>query len=359
MQLKIKKVLSISILLSAVGLSMAACSNKSSSSNAKNADHSIALVTNNTGVDDHSFNQSAWEGLKRYGKAHDLLKGNGGYNYFESSSASDHIPNIEQAINAKYKTIVGVGYELGDAINTESKKHPKNNFIMIDNVINRKNVASATFKSNDASYLAGYAAAYTTKTNVVGFVGGAHGVILNLFDAGFAKGVADAAKEQNKKIKIINAYVGDFSSVDKAKAIAKAMYANKADVIYQVAATAGEGVFQEAKDINTKKAANDKVWVIGVDSDQSSLGVYKDKDGKKSNFTLTSTIKGIGKAIEDIANKAYDGEFPGGKHFVYGLKGNGTYVVKGNMSDSAWAAVNKAKQNVIDGKVKVPTTPSN
>lgn len=57
MQLKIKKVLSISILLSAVGLSMAACSNKSSSSNAKNADHSIALVTNNTGVDDHSFNQ--------------------------------------------------------------------------------------------------------------------------------------------------------------------------------------------------------------------------------------------------------------------------------------------------------------
>lgn len=202
MQLKIKKVLSISILLSAVGLSMAACSNKSSSSNAKNADHSIALVTNNTGVDDHSFNQSAWEGLKRYGKAHDLLKGNGGYNYFESSSASDHIPNIEQAINAKYKTIVGVGYELGDAINTESKKHPKNNFIMIDNVINRKNVASATFKSNDASYLAGYAAAYTTKTNVVGFVGGAHGVILNLFDAGFAKGVADAAKEQNKKSKL-------------------------------------------------------------------------------------------------------------------------------------------------------------
>lgn len=108
MQLKIKKVLSISILLSAVGLSMAACSNKSSSSNAKNADHSIALVTNNTGVDDHSFNQSAWEGLKRYGKAHDLLKGNGGYNYFESSSASDTFQTSNKLLTLNIKLLLGL-----------------------------------------------------------------------------------------------------------------------------------------------------------------------------------------------------------------------------------------------------------
>lgn len=355
---KTKKVLSFSVILAALGLTATACANKSAN-NAKSSNHSVALVTNNTGVDDHSFNQSAWQGLQKYGKSHDLLKGPGGYNYFESSSASDHVPNIEQAIKANYKTIVGVGYELGDAIKSEAAKHPKNNFIMIDNVINKKNVASATFKSNDASYLAGVAAAYTTKTNVVGFVGGAHGVILDLFDAGFAKGVYDAAKAQHKKIQILNAYVGNFSSVDKANAIAKAMYARKADVIYQVAATAGEGVFQEAKNINAKKAASDRVWVIGVDSDQSSLGQYTDKNGKAANFTLTSTIKGIGTAVADIANRAYNNDFPGGKHFVYGLKGNGTYVLKGNMSNAAWAAVETAKQNIIAGKIKVPTTPSN
>ncbi|GFZ26491.1 membrane protein [Lactobacillus corticis] len=354
---RIKRAAASVLLLSAVGLVLAACSGKKNSSNGKTTEHSIALVTNNTGVDDHSFNQSAWEGLQKYGKKYGLKKGTGGYNYFESSSASDHVPNIEQAINAKYQTIVGVGYELTSAIKSEAKKHPKTNFIMIDNTINAKNVVSATFKSQDSSYLAGIAAAYTTKTNVVGFVGGAHSVIIDMFDAGFTQGVKDGAKAQGKKIKILNQYVGNFTSTDKAKTIAQSMYANKADVIYHAAATAGEGVFSEAKAINQKRSAANKVWVIGVDSDQSSLGAYTDKNGKKSNFTLTSVMKGIGKVCYDIAVKTHEGKFPGGKHLVYGVKGNGTYVLKGNMNAKSWKAVQKAKQAIIAGKVKVPTTP--
>lgn len=358
MNSKFRRFVSLSLLLTAVGLVLAACSGKRSGGNGKTTEHSIALVTNNTGVDDHSFNQSAWEGLQAYGKEHDLRKGPGGYNYFESSSASDHIPNIEQAINAKYKTIVGVGFELTDSIKTEAKKHPKTNFIMIDNVINLPNVASATFKSNDSSYLAGIAAAYTTKTNTVGFIGGARGVIIDMFDAGFTKGVEDGAKAQGKKIKVLNDYVGDFNSVDKGKMIAKTMYAHNADVIFQAAATAGEGVFQEAKDINQKRLAKDKVWVIGVDQDQHALGAYKDKDGKASNFTLTSVMKGVGTACETIANDAYNNKFPGGKHLVFGLKHNGTYLLKGYQLTKSWDAVQKARQEIIDGKLKVPNHPA-
>ncbi|MDO4912826.1 MAG: BMP family ABC transporter substrate-binding protein [Lactobacillus sp.] len=343
--------ISAALLLTACG------THHSKSSNSKDTKYSIALITNNTGVDDHSFNQSAWNGLQKYGKKFGLSKGNGGYNYFESSSASDHVPNIEQAISAKYKMIVGVGYELGDAINSESKKHPNTNFIMIDNTINRKNVVSATFKSQDASYLAGVAAAYSTKTNTVGFIGGAHNVIVDLFDAGFTQGVKDAAKKLHKKIKVLNQYVGNFSSTDKAQMIAKSMYSNNADIIYHAAATAGEGVFQAAKAIDQKTNENGKVWVIGVDSDQSSLGKYKMKNGTASNLTLSSVMKGIGKACYEIAVQSHEGKFPGGKHLVFGLKGDGTYLLKGYINSAAWKAVNTAKQQIIDNKITVATKP--
>ncbi|MFC2695299.1 MAG: BMP family protein [Lactobacillus sp.] len=351
------KIAKVSLAAAAVGLLLAGCSNKTATKG-KTSKASIALVTNNTGVDDHSFNQSAWQGLKAYGKKHDLRKGPGGYNYFESSSASDHVPNIESAISAHYHTIVGVGFELTDAIQSEAKKHPKTNFLMIDNVIKAPNVVSATFKSQDSSYLAGLAAAYTTKTNKVGFIGGGHNSVINLFDAGFTQGVKDAAKAQHKKITIYNTYVGNFTGVDKAKMIAKSMYANGADVVFHAAATAGEGLFQEAKDINQKRSADHKVWAIGVDSDQSQLGAYKDNKGQKENFTLTSVMKGVNTVCEDVAERAYNKKFPGGQHLVYGLQHKGTYILRGQISAKAWQAVQRARQQIISGKIKVPTTPA-
>ena len=356
--MKLTKMLTLAAITLVASISLTACRNHTNAKG-KTTDASIALVTNNTGVDDHSFNQSAWQGLQKYAKNHNLRKGPGGINYFESSSASDHVPNIQQAIKAKYKTIVGVGFELTSAIQSEAKKNPKTNFLMIDNVIPLKNVVSATFKSQDSSYEAGIAAAYTTKTNKVGFIGGAHGVIIDMFDAGFTQGVKDGAKALGKKITIYNNYVGNFSSVDKGMMIAKSMYAHGADVIFHAAATAGEGVFQEAKDINQKRAASDKVWVIGVDSDQSSLGEYKDKNGKKSNFTLSSVMKGVNTVVTDVAEKTYNGKFPGGKHLIYGLKDNGTYVPKGKMSAKAYAAVQKAKEEILAKKIVVPTHPHN
>ena len=202
------------------------------------------------------------------------------------------------------------------------------------------------------------AAAYTTKTNKVGFIGGAKSSIIDLFEAGFKQGVADGAKALHKKISVQTQYIGNFTSTDKAKSIAQSMYANRADIIYQAAGNAGNGVFQEGKDYNQARPAAKKVWVIGVDVDQSNLGNYKSKDGKKENFTLTSVLKGLDVATKSIANDAYNGKFPGGKHLVYSLKGNGVYITKGNLNAKTWAAVQKARQQIIDGKIKVATAPT-
>ncbi|KRL62987.1 BMP family lipoprotein [Lactobacillus psittaci] len=344
----------------ATGLLLTACQNKSAK-NANNgkANHSIALITDGNGIDDKSFNQAVWRGFQAYGKEHNLSQGKGGYQYFQSSSAADFVPNFTQAANAGYQTIYGVGYMITDAVKSTAKKFPKKNFVIIDDVVTgKKNIASATFKSNDSSYLAGVAAAYSTKTNTVGFIGGAKSTVLDLFEAGFKQGVADTAKKLNKKVTVLDQYIGNFTSIDKAKSIAQSMYAKKADIIYQAAGNAGNGVFQEAKDLNSEKAVNDKVWVIGVDIDQSSQGKYTAKGGQKSNFTLTSVLKGLNIAAKEIADKAYQGKFPGGKHLVFGLQDNGVSLTKGNLNSKAWKAVQQARQDIIDGKIKVATSPS-
>lgn len=221
-------------------------------------------------------------------------------------------------------------------------------------------MASANFKSQDASYMAGVVAARTTKTNVVGFIGGVHGDIVDLFDAGFAKGAQDTAKKMGKKITILNQYVGSFTAADKEKSIAKAMFAKKADVIFHASGSAGQGLFSEAKSVNEGLAANSskKVWIIGVDSDQSSLGKYKSKDGKKSNLCLTSVMTGVNVAVKDIATKAAKGKFPGGKQLVYGLKHNGVYLTRGYVADSVWKQAQTARSQILAGKISVPSHPS-
>ena len=121
------------------------------------------------------------------------------------------------------------------------------------------------------------------------------------------------------------------------------------------------GVFQEAKAINEQlneaDLADKKVWVIGVDSDQQDEGAYKTKDGKEDNFTLASTLKGVGAAVQDISTRALEDNFPGGEHIVYGLKDGGVDITEGFLSDDAKAAIETAKQDVIDGKVEVPEKP--
>ncbi len=362
MKTKIKKILSYATVTFAAGVALTACSGKKqggSGNSTDSAKHSIALITDTAGVNDNSFNQSAWRGFKAYGKDHNLKRGKNGYQYFQSSSAADFEPNFDQASKAGYQTIFGIGYSLKDAVSAAAKKDPKKNFVIVDEVIKgQKNVASANFKSEQASYLAGVAAATQTKTGVIGFIGGAHGNIIDLFDAGFTKGVNDQAKKLNKKVTLLNQYVGNFTSADKEKAIAQSMYAKKADIIFHASGLAGNGLFQEAKAINQNRPADKKVWVIGVDVDQSYLGNYKSKDGKKDNFVLTSVITGVNVATHDIANRAYNGKFPGGKELVYGLKTNGVSITRGHIEDKAWKYSRDARQQIIDGEIKVPIHPS-
>lgn len=345
-----KKLVGITLASVAV-LGLAACSNrKAASSGDAKTDLKVAMITDTGGVDDKSFNQSAWEGLQAWGAENGLSKDNG-YTYFQSASESEYATNLSSAVDSGYKLIYGIGFALYDAVDKAATDNPDTNFAIVDSVIEgKKNVASVVFADNEAAYLAGVAAAKATKTKQVGFIGGMEGEVITRFEKGFEAGV----KSVDPSIKISVEYAGSFGDAAKGKTIAAAQYAAGADVIYQAAGGTGAGVFSEAKSLNETKNEAEKVWVLGVDRDQSEEGKYTSKDGKESNFVLASSIKEVGNALKSIADETKAGNFPGGKTTVYGLKDGGVNIATTNLDDEAKKAVEDAKAKIIAGEITVP-----
>ncbi len=217
----------------ASGVILGACGSssddKKSSDDKSSKDFTVAMVTDTGGVDDRSFNQSAWEGLQKFGKANDMEKGTDGYNYLQSASEADYKTNLNTAVRSDYDLIYGIGYKLKDAIEEVSKQKPKNQFAIVDDTIDdRDNVVSIGFKDNDGSYLVGVVAGLTTKTNKVGFVGGVKGTVIDRFEAGFTAGV----KAVNPNAQIDVQYANDFAKADKGQQIASSMYSSGVDVIF-------------------------------------------------------------------------------------------------------------------------------
>ncbi|MBA1434073.1 BMP family lipoprotein [Bombilactobacillus bombi] len=336
-----KRPTAVAAVLMTFGLILGGCGNHGHQTASK-TQHTAALVTDGGGIDDKSFNQSAWEGLQKWGKHRHLKKGIGGYNYVQSSSDADFMPNINKLIKAKYQTIFALGYTLNTAVDTAAKQNPQTNFAIIDSIVpHHNNVTSVQFKTEQSSYLAGVAAAKTTKTKKVGFIGGVKSNVITTFERGFTQGVHAV----DPSIKVDVKYVGAFTKADVGKSLASAMFNNGADIIFHAAGGSGAGVFSAAKD-NRKN--NKKVWVIGVDQDQKADGQYSG-----GNVTLASAIKKVDTAVEDIADKADQKKFPGNKIVTYDLKGKGVDLINDNLSVSAQKAVQEYRQKIIKGQIMV------
>lgn len=306
-------------------------------------DFSIAMITDEGGVDDRSFNQSAWEGMTAWGEENGLSEGEG-FAYYQSNDSADFVPNLNQALTDGYDIIYGIGYLLLDSINDVAAQNPDQHFGIVDDISDQENVVSLTFRDHEAAFLAGVAAAHTTETNQVGFIGGIAGPVIDRFQTGFEAGVAHV----DENIEVDVQYAESFGDAGIGQQIAAGMYSNGADVIYHAAGAVGNGVFTEARN-RMESDPDTQIWVIGVDRDQQDEGDYEG-----GNLTLTSTLKEVGTAIQENANQAMEEGFPGGETIAYGLEAGGVDLVQGNLSDEAWTAVEEARQGVIDGDIEVP-----
>ncbi|MER5523811.1 MULTISPECIES: BMP family ABC transporter substrate-binding protein [unclassified Streptomyces] len=307
----------------------------------------IGLAYDIGGKGDQSFNDAAYAGFQKAEKEFGI--GGSDIEPQDGESDADKVQRLNTLAKAGYNPIIGVGYSYAPAVKEVAAKYPNITFGMIDDsTINEKNVVDMVFAAEQSSYLAGVAAASATKKDHIGFIGGVDIPLIHTFEAGFDQG----AKSVNPKIKIESQYLtqtaaeGGFSSPDKGKTAAQGQIDSGADVIYHAAGLSGQGVIEAA--------ATAKVWAIGVDSDQyaqDALAKYKD-------YILGSALKNVGGAVYDLVKSVYEGKPESG--VVNGtLKTGGVGFADTNPKYKALTkvveAVDKAKQDIIDGKVTVNT----
>ncbi len=333
----------------ASALALAACGNGGSEEGTDegtggedDADFTIAMVTDTGGVDDRSFNQSAWEGMQEWAEGHDFSDDT--VAYYQSEAEDQYIPNLNAATQDGFDVIYGIGFLHLDPITTIAEQNPDRWYGIVDEVVDLPNVVSLTFRDHENSFLAGMAAALTTETDKVGFIGGIRGAVIDRFQTGFVEGVEHVDPE----IEVDIQYADSFGDAGVGQQTASAMYSNGADIIFHAAGAVGNGVFQEAR--NRMEAGSDTdLWVIGVDRDQSAEGDY---DG--GNLTLGSTIKNVGTAVSQSADAAMEGNFQGGEVIAYGLAEEGIdFVTDGNIADEDWELIEEARQQIADGEIEV------
>ncbi|KAB7668697.1 BMP family lipoprotein [Bacillus sp. B1-b2] len=347
--------LALSLVLAA-GTVLGACgSNNDENDNAAEGDKekdsfSVAMVTDVGGVDDKSFNQSAWEGLQAFGKENSLEKGEGGYDYLQSQSDADYATNLNSLTRKGFDLVFGIGFMMEGAIDEIAKQQTDAHFAIVDAVVDEPNVASITFKEQEAGFLAGVAAGKATKSNKIGFIGGVESEVIARFQAGFEAGV----KESNPEATVDSQYSGAFDKPELGKTIANKMYSSGADVVFHAAGGTGAGLFTEAKELKEKDPSS-YIWAIGVDSDQAAEGKVGDH-----NIVLTSALKGVSTAVQDISAKAKDGNFPGGETTVYGLAedGVGLATINEEVENKADidAAIEEWTAKIKNGEYTVPDT---
>ncbi|MFD9328856.1 BMP family protein [Streptomyces sp. NPDC060065] len=334
---------SLALVLSACG----GTSTSSSSSESK-GDLGLAIAYDVGGKGDQSFNDAAYAGLeqaqKEFGyKTADVEPTDG-------ETDADKTQRLVSLAKQGYNPVIGIGYAYAPAIKEASAKYPDTTFgIVDDSTVETANVADLVFSEQEASYLAGVAAAKATKTNTVGFVGGVDVPLIHKFGAGFEQGV----KDTNSKVTVLSQYLtqtaeeGGFSSPDKGKTAAEGQIEKKADVVYAAAGLSGQGVIEAAS------AA--KVWAIGVDSDQ-----YKQEALKAYKASiLTSATKDVAKAVYNLAKSVEDGKPETG--IVRGdLKSGEVGLADSNPefknNTAIQDAVEAARAKIISGEIKVKTS---
>ncbi len=247
------------------------------------------------------------------------------------------------AAGEQYDFVVAVGWEFWDYLVEIAPEMPDVKFIFVDNELTDvPNIYSITYAENEGSFLVGYIAAKLSATGVIGAIGGEDSMTINNFMVGYKQGAAYA----NPDIKVEISYTADYNDPAKGKEHALAIYDKGADVIFQVAGKAGEGVFEAAKEKGK--------YAIGVDSDQKFIN---------PDVIACSMVKEVGKSVyAAVMQFMADGTFPGGTCWNAGMTGGYIAVGYGDesmpqqVSPELKAEVEALAQKIMAGEIVVETT---
>lgn len=290
-------------LVACATIGMVGCS---SSNEDKSEKLKVALILSEGGVNDESFNQSAWEGALN---AKENL--NVDVSYLESKQISDYETNIESAIDQDNDLIIGVGFQLGDAIKEASENYPDQKFAIVDSTYDEipSNLTPILFNEKQAGYSVGVIASELSETKTVGFVGGMDIPSCSNFLVGFEQ----AIKDEGKGVKVLSQYANSFTDASKGKAISQQMINEGADILFMAGGGVNNGTLEVAREKGIK--------AIGVDMPSHHLA---------PETVITSALKNVGTGVELTIKALQENTLIGGEPIYYDISNEGVGFEKTN-----------------------------
>ena len=324
-------------------------------------DFTACMLSDEGGFDDHSFNESGKKGLDRAGKELGVKT-----IAVQSESSADYATNIYALIQQNCKLVIGVGFNIAADLTESAKANPDIQFALIDasfigadgKPAALPNTKPLLFKTAEAAYLAGYAAAGTSRTGVVGTYGGKPLPTVQIFMDGFARGVSRYNEDTGASVQVRGwdtatgkggSFVGNFSDAAKGQAITEQFISQGADIVMPVAGPVGQGTLSTVKQRNAAGGANSVIW---VDSD----GYTSTGDG---SIIMTSVVKEIGNSVFDTVKDASEGRFSADP-YIGTLKNQGVTVAPfhdfdSSVPESVKARIEELRTQISDGTLDVST----
>lgn len=270
----------------------------------------VTLVLDKGGVQDGSFNESAWNGAL---KAEEELGVE--VKYLESNTDADYKQNIETAIDMDSDLIIGIGFNLSQAIEEAAEAYPEQEFAIVDGAFEEipENVTPIAFNEKEAGYLAGLAAGKSVNSDKFGFIGGFEVPAVVNYKEGFEQGI----KEVNPNAELYVQYANSFTDAAKGRVIAEQMISQGAEVIM----SAGGGVNTGCYEVCKEKGK----YSVAVDMAQSHI---------VPEAILTSAIKKVDVGVTDTIKNYIEGSLKGGSSLVYSIENDGVGYEKTNLLSS-------------------------
>jgi len=303
--------------------------------------YEIALITDIGTIDDKSFNQGAWEGVKQYAEENGVS-----YQYYQPASTDTDtlISTIELAISGGAKVVVCPGFLFEAAIYQAQTEHPDISFILLDGEPHSEdyetyetteNTYPILYAEEQAGFLAGYAAVKDGYTEL-GFMGGMAVPAVKRFGLGYIQGADYAASELGTDVSIMYNYTGDFAATPEAQTLASSWYSAGTKVIFGCGGAVGNSVMAAAEGAGT--------FVIGVDVDQSN----------ESETVITSAMKNLSKSVYDTLGDIYN-EVPGGETVTLDVasKGVGLPIENSRFNTFSEDDYNAIYDKLVSGDVTV------
>ena len=320
------------------------------------------MVTDTGGINDKSFNQSAWQGMQEAAAANPNIT----VKYLQSTTQSDYVPNINTFLSEKCGIIVTVGFLMAAATESAAKANPSQDFAIVDcsyasgclTGAKESNIDQLTFNTVQDGFLGGYLAAGMSKTGKVATFGGEDFGTVTIYMDGYWDGVQYYNQQHKTNVQVLGwnetsqkgEFTGDFTNQTKGQTVTQTFISEGADVVFPVAGNVGLGA---AKAVQQADASGGHVNMLWVDTDGCVSAAQYCK------YFISSVTKGIQAAVKGAVTEAQSGSFKGGTYV--GTLANGGAVLSpfhdfsGTVPAALQSELKTIETGIENGSIQTPT----